>query len=166
MPQLVSIATSPWRRRPTHPHSRNFIHHTTISHRRARAQQAMTGNVVQCVRVRPSWKFARLKPKRKQNKKKHNNSSVNTRKKRNPKKQRLFIIVEENYWKSYTLKIKHKKPVEKLCFICFHPDDMHSRALTTPTLHHHTHSIHLCQHHPETHHITANDDTRRGRKKK
>lgn len=40
---------------------------------------------------------------------------------KNLKKQRLFIIVEENYWKSYTSKIKHKKPVEKLCFICFHP---------------------------------------------
>lgn len=65
----------------------------------------------------------RLKPKRKQN----IIIQVWIQGKKT-KKQRLFIIVEENYWKSYTLKIKHKKPVEKLCFICFHPTYMRTRV--------------------------------------
>lgn len=54
------------------------------------------------------------------NENKNNNSIVNTRKKK--LKKTTFVY---NCWrellKSYTLKIKHKKPVEKLCFICFHP---------------------------------------------
>lgn len=116
MPQLVSIATSHsllWRRRHTHTHtcSRKFIH---LHHTNTDAYVSVCATVPHSP-GHPSWKFA---------------IETETKTKiiiqvwiqgKKTKKQRLFIIVEENYWKSYTLKIKHKKPVEKLCFICFHP---------------------------------------------
>lgn len=124
MPQLVSIATSHsllWRWRHTHTHTRavgNSYTYTTQTQMRMRlcVQRSPTPP------GHPSWKFA---------------IETETKTKiiiqvwiqgKKLKKQRLFIIVEENYWKSYTLKIKHKKPVEKLCFICFHPTYMRTRV--------------------------------------
>lgn len=130
MPQLVSIATSHlrllWRRRHTHTHtcSRKFIH---LHHTNTDANASVCATVPHSPRS-PQLEICDWN----RNENKNNNSSVNTRKK--TKKQRLFIIVEENYWKSYTLKIKHKKPVEKLCFICFHPTYMRTRV------HPHTHA--------------------------
>lgn len=127
MPQLVSIATSHlrllWRRRHTHTHtcSRKFIH---LHHTNTDAYVSVCATVPHSP-GHPSWKFAIET----ETKTKHNNSSVNTRKK--TKKQRLFIIVEENYWKSYTLKIKHKKTCWKTLFYLFPPNIYaHSRAPT------------------------------------
>lgn len=130
MPQLVSIATSHlrllWRQRHTHKYtcSRKFIH---LHHTNTDANASVCATVPHSPRS-PQLEICDWN----RNENKNNNSSVNTRKK--TKKQRLFIIVEENYWKSYTLKIKHKKPVEKLCFICFHPTYMRTRV------HPHTHA--------------------------